>query len=109
MRTPSDVYDPAEVQPASQRAATQEAILRRVAERAVAGSPAFRAALAAAAVRPQTLTLADLPRIPLLKKDTLPLQQAAVPPFGGWLAKPLAEVQRIFVSPGPIYDPEGFG
>ncbi len=109
MRTPSDVYDPAEVQPASQRAATQEAILRRVAERAVAGSPAFRAALAAAAVRPQTLTLADLPRIPLLKKDTLPLQQAAVPPFGGWLAQPLAEVQRIFVSPGPIYDPEGFG
>src|SRR3989442_4554849 len=109
MRPPSDVYDPAEVQPASQRAATQEAILGKVAERAVAGSPAFRAALAAAAVRPQTLTLADLPRIPLLKKGTLPLQQAAVPPFGGWLAQPLAEVQRIFVSPGPIYDPEGFG
>lgn len=109
MGTPSDVYDPAEVQPTSQRAVTQEATLRRVAERAWAHAPAFRAALAAAALRPQMLTLADLPRIPLLKKETLPREQAAAPPFGGWLAKPLAEVRRIFVSPGPIHDPEGLG
>ncbi|OLC28292.1 MAG: hypothetical protein AUH31_09710 [Armatimonadetes bacterium 13_1_40CM_64_14] len=108
MGIPSDVYDPAEVQPPSQRAATQEATLRRVAGRALAHAPAFRAALAAAGMRPQTLTLADLPRIALLRKETLPRQQAETPPFGGWLAKPLAEVRRIFVSPGPIYDPEGF-
>lgn len=109
MRTPSDVHDPAEVQPPSQRAATQEVTLRRIAERVLARAPAFRAALASAGLHPQTLTLADLPRIPLLKKDTLPHEQAMAPPFGGWLAKPLAEVRRIFVSPGPIYDPEGRG
>ncbi len=107
MGTVRDVYDPAELQPASQRAAMQEATLRRIAERAAGGAPALRAVLAAAALNPEALTLADLARIPPLRKETLPRRQAVAPPFGGWLAKPLADVRRIFVSPGPIYDPEG--
>lgn len=107
MATVSDVYDPAESQPPSERAAVQEAALRRIVARAVAGSPGLKAALGAASVTPATLTLADLPRIPVLKKETLPRRQAAAPPFGGWLAKPPAEVRRIFLSPGPIYEPEG--
>src|SRR2546428_2318809 len=102
-----DVYDPAELQPASQRAGTQEVALRRVVERAVTGSPALRQALEAAGVSPETVTLADLPRIPLLKKESLPTRQGEAPPWGGWLARPLADVRRIFVSPGPIYEPEG--
>ena len=78
MRTPSDVHDPAEVQPPSQRAATQEGTLRRIAERVLARAPAFRVALASAGLHPQTRTLADLPRIPLLKKDTLPRLTGAI-------------------------------
>lgn len=105
--TVHDVYDPAELQPVSQRAGRQDAALRRVVERAVAGSPALREALAAAGVSPATCTLADLSRIPLLKKESLPRRQAEAPPWGGWLARPLADVRRIFVSPGPIYEPEG--
>jgi phenylacetate-CoA ligase len=108
MGTVSDVFDPGELQPPFQRAAMQEATLQKIAARALDTSPALKAALAAAALNPETLTLADLPRIPLLKKETLPRHQAAAPPFGEWLAKPLAEVRRIFLSPGPIYDPEGF-
>jgi len=102
-----EVYDPAELQPASRRAAHQEATLRRAVERAAAGSAALRDALAAAGLTPETLTLADLARIPVLKKATLPGRQAAAPPFGGWLARPVADIRRIFVSPGPIYEPEG--
>src|SRR5256712_11646512 len=85
----------------------QEVALRRVVERAVPGSLALRQALEAAGVSPERATLADLPRIPLLKKESLPGRQSEAPPWGGWLARPLADVRRIFVSPGPIYDPEG--
>jgi len=102
-----DVYDPAELQPASQRAGTQEVAFRRVVERAITVSPALRQALEAAGVSPERVTLADLPRIPLLKKESLPGRQGEAPPWGGWLARPLADVRRIFVSPGPIYEPEG--
>ena len=33
--------------------------------------------------------------------------QAASPPFGGLNATPLAQLAKVFVSPGPIFDPEG--
>src|SRR5258707_12479015 len=35
--------------------------------------------------------------------------QKAEPSFGGLNATPLAQLGRIFVSPGPIYDPVGRG
>ncbi len=107
MKPVHEAYDPAEQQPPSQRALAQDAALRRIAARAATASPAVRAVLAAAGVNPDALTLADLPRLPVLKKGSLPRVQADAPPFGGWLAKPLADVRRMFVSPGPIYEPEG--
>src|SRR2546422_627023 len=88
-----DVYDPAELQPASQRAGTQEVAFRRVVERAITVSPALRQALEAAGVSPERVTLADLPRIPLLKKESLPGRQGEAPPWGGWLARPLPDVR----------------
>jgi len=102
-----DVYDPAELQPASQRARMQEVTLRRIVARAAGGSPALRQTLGAAGVTPESFTLADLSRIPLLKKESLPDLQEDDPPWGGWLARPITDVRRIFVSPGPIYEPEG--
>src|SRR2546422_5054664 len=107
VETVHDVYDPAELQPASQRARMQEVTLRRIVARAAAGSPALRQTLGAAGVTPESFTLADLSRIPLLKKESLPGLQGDDPPWGGWLARPITDVRRIFVSPGPIYEPEG--
>ncbi|MGH2452713.1 MAG: phenylacetate--CoA ligase family protein [bacterium] len=49
----------------------------------------------------------DLVRLPLLRKGSLPALQSADPPFGGWNALPVDRLRRVFVSPGPIYDPEG--
>ena len=49
----------------------------------------------------------DLPQLPLLRKGDLPALQAAEPPFAGWNAVPIEALSRVFVSPGPIYDPEG--
>jgi len=45
----------------------------------------------------------------VLRKDTLPAVQAQAPPFGGLLGAPAASLRRIYVSPGPIYDPEPRG
>lgn len=105
----SDVYDPAELRAPEQRVREQETTLRQVLTRAAATSPAVQAALQAAGLRPDTTTLEDLTRLPVLRKETLPAVQARALPFGGWLGRPPGQVRRIFVSPGPIYDPEGFG
>jgi len=51
------------------------------------------------------LSLDDLSRLPVLKKETLLALQRADPPFGGFLAADRARVERIYVSPGPIFEP----
>ncbi len=55
----------------------------------------------------QLKTPKDLPRVPVLRKAELPELQRHSPPFGGLLAVPVESLRRIFVSPGPIYDPIG--
>ena len=49
----------------------------------------------------------DLARLPILRKASLPELQRQTPPFGGLVAVPAESLRRIFVSPGPIYDPVG--
>jgi phenylacetate-CoA ligase len=51
--------------------------------------------------------LDDLPALPITRKDALGSMQAANPPFAGLLAGPQNRLQRIFVSPGPTYVPQG--
>lgn len=52
---------------------------------------------------------ADLARLPVLRKAELMEMQAANPPFGGFVnAKHLAG-RRVFLSPGPIWEPQGAG
>jgi phenylacetate-CoA ligase len=51
----------------------------------------------------------DLLRLPPLRKRELPAMQEKDPPFGGLVAVPPGRLQRLFISPGPIYDPEGAG
>jgi phenylacetate-CoA ligase len=51
----------------------------------------------------------DLLRLPPLRKRELPGWQEKHPPFGGLVTVPARSLQRIFISPGPIYDPEGGG
>lgn len=73
-------------------------------------SPAVREKFAGAGLKPGDVqSVADLPRLPVTRKTELGKRQQEAPPFGGFLAVPLASVQRIFASPGPIYDPQGEG
>jgi phenylacetate-CoA ligase len=50
---------------------------------------------------------AALARLPVTRKSELLELQKREPPFGGLNATPMSDLARIFMSPGPIYDPEG--
>ncbi|MEW5762170.1 MAG: AMP-binding protein [Bacillota bacterium] len=72
--------------------------------------PVLRARLADAGLRPEEIaSFADLARLPVMRKTDLTTIQQQSPPFGGLLGVPLGELERIYVSPGPIYDPQGKG
>jgi phenylacetate-CoA ligase len=49
----------------------------------------------------------SLSTLPITRKSDLIAYQQRHPPFGGLNATAVGSLARIFVSPGPIYDPEG--
>jgi phenylacetate-CoA ligase len=60
-----------------------------------------------AGVRPSDIsTVKDLVKIPVIKKDRLPELQADDKPFANLTTVDSREMARIFMSPGPIYDPQ---
>lgn len=50
-----------------------------------------------------------LASLPVLRKPELMAHQAAVPPFGGFVDTNLLAGNRIFMSPGPIWEPQAPG
>jgi phenylacetate-CoA ligase len=81
--------------------------LREVYRRAYDRAPTCRAIFAAAGLKPEDIRGNDqLARLPVFKKERLLDQQRASPPFGGFLAEDIGAVARIFVSPGPICEPQ---
>ncbi|NJB68636.1 phenylacetate-CoA ligase [Desulfobaculum xiamenense] len=54
-------------------------------------------------------SLSDLKHIPIIKKKELIFLQSMGPRLGGLLTKDLGELRRVFLSPGPIFDPEDRG
>jgi phenylacetate-CoA ligase len=72
----------------------------------MAHAPGFTAILAgvnAAAVTDR----AALARLPVTRKSDLKALQRGALPFGGLVAKKPGQMRKIFMSPGPIYEPEG--
>jgi phenylacetate-CoA ligase len=51
----------------------------------------------------------SLARLPVTRKSDLHELQKALPPLGGLNATPVEKLAKLFVSPGPIYDPGGRG
>ncbi|MCP5096424.1 MAG: phenylacetate--CoA ligase [Chloroflexi bacterium] len=71
-----------------------------------AHAPGFRQRLDDVGLTPVDLqTEADLPKLPILRKDDLIALQQNTPPFGGMLAVPLSDLARLHQSPGPINEP----
>ena len=88
--------------------AVRDARLRDHLAYAYARAPAVRELFDEAAVDPAALRgLADLAALPVTSKDDLLRRQTENPPFGGFCAVPVEELGRVYVSPGPIYEPGG--
>lgn len=80
--------------------------MKRTIATAYANAPATRARFEAAGVRPEDIqSVEDLAAIPVMPKDEVIALQQADPPFGGLLAVPVDQVDHIFFSPGPLYEP----
>ncbi len=61
-------------------------------------------------VTPETVTSREaLARLPVLRKAELLDMQRQNPPFGGFVDARALAGQRIFMSPGPIWEPQGHG
>jgi phenylacetate-CoA ligase len=86
---------------------TFDARLRELVAHAYAHAPAVTRMMDAAGVQPDHIvTAADLQKIPVTPKDRLPEIQRENPPFGGFLTVDPSALPRIYISPGPIYDPQ---
>ena len=52
---------------------------------------------------------AALAKLPVTRKSGLAELQKGMPPLGGLNATPPEKMAKLFVSPGPVYEPEGRG
>jgi phenylacetate-CoA ligase len=82
--------------------------LAALLEHAWAQAPGVRRRLEQGGLSPKNFhSTDDLARLPVIKKSAMPDLQKADPPFGGFCTVPLAKIRKIFVSPGPIFEPMG--
>lgn len=102
-------YDEAqETMPPGEREAFRRSILCDAVKHAYENAPATRRKMDEAGIRPSEVhDIQDLARIPVTRKADLKAIQKAELPFGGLAAVPPRAMRRIYVSPGPTYDPEG--
>jgi phenylacetate-CoA ligase len=99
-------YDTLETRDAELRERELLAALPRQIAHAKAHAPALAALLRD--IEPESVrSRAGLARLPVLRKSELIERQKRAPPFGGLAAVEPGALARIFMSPGPIYDPEG--
>jgi phenylacetate-CoA ligase len=102
----SEFYDAAkEAMPANERKRFLNGQLREIVNYAYHNAPAVKEKMDRVGVAPsQIITVRDLEKIPITSKDVFSELQKLSPPFGGFLGVP--QTKEIFVSPGPIYEPE---
>lgn len=100
----SDFFDTLETRDHAERESAQMAALSFQVEHAQKNAQAYSrlfAGVDASAINSRTA----LASLPLIRKDELIEQQRQDPPFGGLAAAKAPELNRVFVSPGPIYEP----
>ena len=71
-------------------------------------APGFAKILASVDPR-KVKSRAALAQLPVTRKSDLGALQKETPPLGGLNATPVEKLAKLFVSPGPVYDPEGRG
>ena len=103
----TDTLDSLEVRPPEQRERELMARLPQLVARAKAAagwSRILRDVNAADITSREALAT-----LPVTRKSELHALQKLQPPFGGLNTTPVGQLSRLYMSPGPIFDPEGKG
>lgn len=101
-------YDLREQQEPAERERDLFARLPTFIRRAMEKAPGWAAHLSG--VRPDAITdRQSLAALPVLRKSQMMERQKEHPPFGGFLADDLSEASRVFLSPGPVFEPQAPG
>ncbi len=104
----SEHYDALETRSPEEREAQLMAALPKQIALAKRRAPGFKRILRG--IDPKTIdSRAALARLPVTRKSDLSELQKAAPPLGGLNATPVAKLEKLYVSPGPLYEPEGKG
>jgi phenylacetate-CoA ligase len=99
-------FDNLETRDPQAREGSQFALLPDLIHRAMTKAPGWARHLAG--VDPRAVTSREtLSALPVLRKNDLKTLQQAHPPFGGFAIDEAGAIQHIFMSPGPIFEPEG--
>jgi phenylacetate-CoA ligase len=95
-----------ETMPPRKRAEYLNQKLRGILRYGYRHAPAIKEKLDSAGMKPKDIhSIKDLEKIPITKKSQLLELQRKNPPFGGFEGVPIHELRRIFISPGPIFEP----
>jgi phenylacetate-CoA ligase len=103
---PSPYYDDLETRASEAREGSLMARLPGLVEHAVAKAPGWTRLLAGVDAKAVSSRKA-LATLPVLRKGDLKELQQADPPFGGLTTVAPGRMGHLYMSPGPIFDPEG--
>jgi phenylacetate-CoA ligase len=104
----NEFFDKLETRASKRREAALMAELPRLVAHAKKRASGFARILSE--VNPSTVrSRAALAKLPVTRKSDLATLQKELPPLGGLNATPVEKLGKLFISPGPIYDPEGRG
>jgi phenylacetate-CoA ligase len=80
--------------------------LRGITQYAYRHSIAMKSKMDSVGLKPKDIqTIEDLEKLPITKKTDLMELQKKNPPFGGFEGASIRGLRRIYVSPGPLYEP----
>jgi phenylacetate-CoA ligase len=101
----TEYFDELEIMTSEARDRYQQHNLRLAIKQAYDKSISAKEILDKAGVQVQDIKeIKDLGNIPITRKnDLIELEKKRL--FGGFLTIPIEEVERIFISPGPVYEP----
>jgi phenylacetate-CoA ligase len=103
-----EFFDKLETRSPKTREAALMAALPKLVAHAKMNAPGFGRILSG--VDPKKVkSLLELAKLPVTRKSDLASLQKEAPPLGGLNATPIEKLAKLFISPGPIYDPEGRG
>ena len=102
----ADFFDDLEGMSAQERENYQQTKLRDTLAHLYRHAPSTTEIFDRTGIKPSDVrTAKDLEKLPITRKGDLIELQKSRPPYGGFLALSPEEVDRVFVTPGPIYGP----